>query len=51
MVVKTLPALEEIASGSVEVSDLRPIDVEDLLGAIRSRPISSCWPPMCMARW
>ena len=30
--VKTLPALEEIASGKVEISDLRPIDVEDLLG-------------------
>jgi FlaA1/EpsC-like NDP-sugar epimerase len=30
--VKTLPALDEIASGRVEVSDLRPIDVEDLLG-------------------
>ena len=30
--VKTLPALEEIAAGRVEVSDLRPIDVEDLLG-------------------
>jgi UDP-N-acetylglucosamine 4,6-dehydratase len=30
--VKTLPALEEIASGHVEVSDLRPIEVEDLLG-------------------
>jgi UDP-N-acetylglucosamine 4,6-dehydratase len=30
--VKTLPALEEIASGRVEMSDLRPIDVEDLLG-------------------
>ena len=32
VVVKTLPALEEIASGDVQVSDLRPIDVEDLLG-------------------
>lgn len=32
VVVKTLPALEEIAAGHVEVSDLRPIDVEDLLG-------------------
>ncbi|MGH6864744.1 MAG: polysaccharide biosynthesis protein [Methyloceanibacter sp.] len=32
VVVKTLPALEEIASGRVEVSDLRPIDVGDLLG-------------------
>ncbi len=32
VVVKTLPALEEIASGTVQVSDLRPIDVEDLLG-------------------
>ena len=30
--VKTLPALDEIASGRVEVSDLRPIEVEDLLG-------------------
>lgn len=30
--VKTLPALEDIASGKVEISDLRPIDVEDLLG-------------------
>ncbi len=32
IIVKTLPALEDIASGKVEVSDLRPIDVEDLLG-------------------
>jgi len=32
VVVKTLPALEEIASGKVEISDLRPIEVEDLLG-------------------
>jgi FlaA1/EpsC-like NDP-sugar epimerase len=32
VVVKTLPALEEIAAGNVQVSDLRPIDVEDLLG-------------------
>jgi FlaA1/EpsC-like NDP-sugar epimerase len=32
VVVKTLPALEEIASGHVEVTDLRPIEVEDLLG-------------------
>ncbi|RMF07022.1 MAG: polysaccharide biosynthesis protein, partial [Alphaproteobacteria bacterium] len=32
VVVKTLPALEDIASGKVRVSDLRPIDVEDLLG-------------------
>ena len=32
VVVKTLPALEDIASGRVEVTDLRPIDVEDLLG-------------------
>jgi FlaA1/EpsC-like NDP-sugar epimerase len=30
--VKTLPALEEIAAGDVQVSDLRPIDVDDLLG-------------------
>ncbi len=32
VLVKTLPALEEIAAGRVEVSDLRPIEVEDLLG-------------------
>ena len=32
VLVKTLPGLEDIASGHVEVTDLRPIDVEDLLG-------------------
>jgi FlaA1/EpsC-like NDP-sugar epimerase len=32
VVVKTLPALEDIASGKVQVSDLRPVDVDDLLG-------------------
>ncbi|MGV1014421.1 MAG: polysaccharide biosynthesis protein, partial [Methyloceanibacter sp.] len=32
VIVKTLPAIEEIASGHVQISDLRPIDVEDLLG-------------------
>jgi FlaA1/EpsC-like NDP-sugar epimerase len=32
VLVKTLPGLEDIASGRVQVSDLRPIDVEDLLG-------------------
>lgn len=32
VVVKILPALTDIASGRVQVSDLRPIDVEDLLG-------------------
>ncbi len=30
--VKTLPDMEDIATGRAEVSDLRPIDVEDLLG-------------------
>lgn len=38
VVVKTLPALEDIASGHVEVSDLRPIDVEDLLGRDPVKP-------------
>lgn len=32
VVIKTLPAIEDIASGRVQISDLRPIDVEDLLG-------------------
>ncbi len=32
VVVKTLPALEDIASGRVQVSDLRPVEVDDLLG-------------------
>ena len=32
VVVKTLPALEDIASGKVQISDLRPVDVDDLLG-------------------
>ncbi len=30
--VKTLPDMEDFATGRAEVSDLRPIDVEDLLG-------------------
>ncbi len=30
--VKTLPDMEDIATGRAEISDLRPIDVEDLLG-------------------
>ncbi len=30
--IKTLPAIEDIASGRVSVSDLRPVDVGDLLG-------------------
>ena len=32
VLVKVLPALEDIATGRVSVSDLRKIDVEDLLG-------------------
>ncbi|MEZ5774095.1 MAG: nucleoside-diphosphate sugar epimerase/dehydratase [Hyphomicrobiaceae bacterium] len=32
VVVKTLPAIEDIASGKVEVSDLRDISADDLLG-------------------
>jgi FlaA1/EpsC-like NDP-sugar epimerase len=32
VVVKTLPSMSDIASGKVQVSDLRPIEVEDLLG-------------------
>lgn len=30
--VRTLPGLEDIAAGRVQISDLRPVDVEDLLG-------------------
>ena len=30
--VKTLPAMEDIASGRVAVTDLKPVDVDDLLG-------------------
>jgi FlaA1/EpsC-like NDP-sugar epimerase len=30
--VRTLPGLSELASGRVQVSDLRPLDIEDLLG-------------------
>ena len=36
--VKTLPAMEDIASGQVKVSDLRPISAEDLLGRDRVQP-------------
>ncbi len=30
--VKTMPAMEDIATGRVSVTDLKPIDVDDLLG-------------------
>jgi FlaA1/EpsC-like NDP-sugar epimerase len=30
--VRTLPAIEDLATGRVTVSDLRPVDAEDLLG-------------------
>jgi FlaA1/EpsC-like NDP-sugar epimerase len=30
--VRTLPAIEDLAAGRVTVSDLRPVDTEDLLG-------------------
>jgi FlaA1/EpsC-like NDP-sugar epimerase len=39
VVVKTLPSLEDIAAGHVAVSDLRPLDVSDLLGR-------ECVPPI-----
>jgi FlaA1/EpsC-like NDP-sugar epimerase len=39
--VKLLPALEDIASGRVTVSDLRAVDVEDLLGRDPVPPIES----------
>ena len=32
VIVKTLPAMEDIATGRVSVTDLRPLDVDDLLG-------------------
>ena len=40
VMVKTVPDLAEIASGAVEVSDLRPIDVEDLLGRDPVPPVA-----------
>jgi FlaA1/EpsC-like NDP-sugar epimerase len=38
--VKILPSLEDIASGRVDVSELRPLDVGDLLGRDSVPPIS-----------
>jgi UDP-N-acetylglucosamine 4,6-dehydratase len=32
VVVRTLPAIEDLASGRVTVNDLRPVEAEDLLG-------------------
>ncbi|MGI9383180.1 MAG: polysaccharide biosynthesis protein, partial [Methyloligellaceae bacterium] len=40
VMVKTVPDLADIASGAIEVSDLRPIDVEDLLGRDAVPPIA-----------
>lgn len=36
--VKTLPRLQDIVGGQVSVSDLRPVDIEDLLGREPVRP-------------
>jgi FlaA1/EpsC-like NDP-sugar epimerase len=36
--VRTLPAIEDLAAGRVAVSDLRPVDAEDLLGRDPVRP-------------
>jgi len=39
VVVKTMPLLEEIAAGHIAISDLRPLDVADLLGRDSVPPI------------
>ena len=52
--VRTLPAMEDLAEGRVTVSDLRPVEAEDLLGrdpvppnaALLARNIAgqvACW--------
>ena len=40
--VKTLPAIEDFASGRVTVSDLRPVEAEDLLGRDPVPPAPGC---------
>jgi FlaA1/EpsC-like NDP-sugar epimerase len=32
VIVRTLPKMADIASGSVQISDIRPLEIEDLLG-------------------
>jgi FlaA1/EpsC-like NDP-sugar epimerase len=39
--VKVLPSLEDIASGRVDVTELRPLDVEDLLGRDSVSPVTN----------
>ena len=39
--VKVMPSLEDIASGRVAVTDLRPLDVADLLGRDSVPPVSN----------
>ena len=41
--VRSLPAIEDLASGRVTVNDLRPIEAEDLLGRDPVPPTPSCW--------
>ena len=38
--VKVLPSLEDIAAGHVDVNELRPLDVEDLLGRDSIPPVA-----------
>ena len=42
--VRTLPAIEDLAAGRVTVSDLRPVEAEDLLGRDPVPPTPRCWP-------
>jgi FlaA1/EpsC-like NDP-sugar epimerase len=42
--VRTVPSMEDFAAGRVEVSDLRPVDVEDLLGRDPVPPVPGLLP-------
>ena len=47
--VKVMPAIEDIAAGRVAVTDLRPLDVEDLLGRDPVPPLQELLAPTISA--
>ena len=49
--VRTLPALMDLAQGHVHASNLRELDIEDLLGRDAVPPIRCCSAKTSVTRW
>ena len=49
--VRTLPSMQDLASGRVKVQDFRELDIEDLLGRDPVPRAPICWPRTSPGRW